>query len=138
MEVRIFLIDSTFQKNWKKKFSFGNSHSSREQVVPCFPMWKHSKRWWIKRATKCFKQNTLKWTISTRPQMLQSFGGLVPTIKHISAKLWLRQTFYGPEPRSSGYWRRLMFQRSWVRILASYTGWTFFHIWLFWKTKNKR
>ena len=29
---------------------------------------------------------------------------------------------------SSGYGRRLMFQRSWVRIPALYTGWAFFHI----------
>ena len=34
----------------------------------------------------------------------------------------------GLEPWSSGNGRRLMFQRLWVRILALYTGWTFFHI----------
>ena len=34
----------------------------------------------------------------------------------------------GLEPWSSGYGRRLMFQRLRVRILALYTGWTFFHI----------
>ena len=32
----------------------------------------------------------------------------------------------GWEPWSCGYGRRLMFQRSWVRIPALYTGWTFF------------
>ena len=32
----------------------------------------------------------------------------------------------GWEPRSSGYGRRLVFQRSWVRIPAPYTGWIFF------------
>jgi len=31
---------------------------------------------------------------------------------------------------SSGYGRRLMFQRLQVRILAPYTGWRFFHIYL--------
>ena len=36
----------------------------------------------------------------------------------------------GWEPWSSGYGKRLMFQRSWVRIPALYTGWTFFHIYL--------
>ena len=36
----------------------------------------------------------------------------------------------GREPWSSGYGRRLMFQRSWVRIPAPYTGWTFVHIYL--------
>ena len=30
------------------------------------------------------------------------------------------------EPWSSGYGWRLMFERLWVRILAPYTGWTFF------------
>ena len=30
----------------------------------------------------------------------------------------------------SDYGRRLMFERSWVRIPALYTGWTFFHIYL--------
>ena len=34
----------------------------------------------------------------------------------------------GREPWSSGYGRRLMFQRLWVRIPAPFTGWTFFHI----------
>ena len=34
----------------------------------------------------------------------------------------------GREPWSSGYGRRLMFQRLWVRIPALYTGWTFFRI----------
>ena len=32
----------------------------------------------------------------------------------------------GREPWSSGYGRRLMFQRLWVQIPALYTGWTFF------------
>ena len=41
----------------------------------------------------------------------------------------------GQEPWSRGFGRRLMFQRSWVRIPAPYTGWTFFHIYLFEKTK---
>ena len=31
------------------------------------------------------------------------------------------------EPWSSGYGRRLMFRRWWVRIPSPYTGWTFFH-----------
>ena len=41
-------------------------------------------------------------------------------------------------------WRRLMFQRLWVRILALYTGWTFFtymfvvkFVMFVWKDKNK-
>ena len=34
----------------------------------------------------------------------------------------------GREPWSSGYVRRLMFQRSWVPIPAPYTGWSFSHI----------
>ena len=38
--------------------------------------------------------------------------------------------FLGRELWSSGYERRLMFQRSWVWTLVPYTGWTFFHIYL--------
>ena len=34
----------------------------------------------------------------------------------------------GQEPWSSGYGRRLMFQRLWVQIPAPYTGWTFFYL----------
>ena len=34
------------------------------------------------------------------------------------------------EPWSSGYERRLISWRSWVRIPGPYTGWTFFHIYL--------
>ena len=36
----------------------------------------------------------------------------------------------GREPWSSGYGRRLMFRRLWVRIPVPYTRWTFFHIYL--------
>ena len=32
----------------------------------------------------------------------------------------------GREPWSSGFGKRLTFQRLWVRIPAPYTGWTFF------------
>ena len=32
----------------------------------------------------------------------------------------------GREPWSSGYGRRLMFQKSWVQIRAPYAGWPFF------------
>ena len=39
-----------------------------------------------------------------------------------------RQTLkVGREPWSSGYGSRLIFQRSWVRIPALYTEWTFSH-----------
>ena len=34
----------------------------------------------------------------------------------------------GGKPWSSGYGKRLVFQRPWVRIPSPYTGWTFFHI----------
>ena len=36
----------------------------------------------------------------------------------------------GREPWSSGYGRRLVFQRSCVRIPALFTRWTYFHIYL--------
>ena len=59
-----------------------------------------------------------------------------PDYKQIDANLqWARPLQVdkknwkiGWEPWSSGYWKRLTFQRSWVRIPAPYTGWTFFHI----------
>ena len=40
----------------------------------------------------------------------------------------LKNIKVGREPWSSSYGKRLMFQRSWVRIPAPYTEWTFFHI----------
>ena len=49
----------------------------------------------------------------------------------------------GREPWYSGYGRRLMFQRSWVRIPAPHTRWTFSHLFVVkvlmfvWKDKNK-
>ena len=36
-------------------------------------------------------------------------------------------------PWSSGYGRRVMFRRPWVRIPAQYSIWTFFHIYLLYK-----
>ena len=48
------------------------------------------------------------------------------------------------EPWSSGYGRRLMFQKSWFRIQAPYTEWTFSHLFVpkivmfVWKDENKR
>ena len=59
-----------------------------------------------------------------------------PGIKTLTGRLNITKLrkvdvgLYEREPWSSGYRRRLMFQRSWVRILAPYTGWTFFHIYL--------
>ena len=38
----------------------------------------------------------------------------------------LKKSFTVTLPWSSGKWKRLTFRRSWVRILAPYTGWTFF------------
>ena len=52
--------------------------------------------------------------------------------------------FIGWEPWSSGYGRRLIFQRSWVWIPALYTGWTFSLLFVIkivmflWKDENKR
>ena len=57
----------------------------------------------------------------------------------------LKWRHIGREPWPSGYGRRLTFQRSWVQILAPYTGWKFFHIYLLkkfvmfvWKDRKKR
>ena len=49
----------------------------------------------------------------------------VVKVKQIENK---RMRLLGREPWSSGYGSRLTFQRSWVRIPAPDTGWTFFHI----------
>ena len=38
----------------------------------------------------------------------------------------IHPSLWGREPWSSGYGKRLVFRRSWVRILTLYTGWTFF------------
>ena len=49
----------------------------------------------------------------------------------LALSVWLmKEDSKGREPWSSGYGRRLMFQRSWVWIPAPYTGWIFFHIYL--------
>ena len=45
--------------------------------------------------------------------------------------------FLSSQSWSSGYGRRLMFQRSWVRIPAPYTGWTLKIVMCAWKDKNK-
>ena len=37
---------------------------------------------------------------------------------------WVKKHFLKIDIWSSGYGRRLMFQRSWVRILVPDTGWT--------------
>ena len=43
---------------------------------------------------------------------------------------------FGREAWSSGYGRRLVFGRSWVRISAPYTGWTIGHFFTFICCKN--
>ena len=43
----------------------------------------------------------------------------------------------GREPWSSGYGKRLTFRWLWVQIPAPYTGWTFFHIYLWPKINEK-
>ena len=56
-----------------------------------------------------------------------------------------KQSYYGREPWSTSYGRRLVFQKLWVQIPAHYAGWTFSHfvvvvrIGMFvWKDKNKQ
>ena len=50
------------------------------------------------------------------------------TLHVLQVKQVIKQYRGEREPWWSGYGRRLMFQRSWVRILAPYTGWTIFQI----------
>ena len=50
-------------------------------------------------------------------------------VHQLCSKLTLEKVTYyehGREPWSSGYEKRLTFQRLWVRFPAQYTGWTFF------------
>ena len=47
--------------------------------------------------------------------LVESFEAALATIRKLRGEPW-----------SSGYGWRLMFKRSWVRIPAPYTGWTFF------------
>ena len=49
---------------------------------------------------------------------------LPPVGENISVVIFF--SVFGRESWSSGYVRRLMFQRSWIRIVVPYTGWTFF------------
>ena len=44
------------------------------------------------------------------------FGEILPLLQNFK--------HFGRKPWYSGYGRRLMFQRSWVQILAPYAGWT--------------
>ena len=50
----------------------------------------------------------------------------LPDCQDSLTKHKLRLNSQGWEPWSSDYGKRLMSWRSWVRILAPYTGWTFF------------
>ena len=64
-----------------------------------------------------------------------SMAAIVLPLKGVFRKV-MRTNVY----RSSGYGRRLMFRRSWVQIPATYTGWTFSHMFvvkivMFQKTK---
>ena len=55
---------------------------------------------------------------------------------HTSAQIWVKvKPYIGREPWSGGYGRRLTYQRSWVWILALYTGWTW-HFFTFICCKN--
>ena len=56
-----------------------------------------------------------------------SFSGERERLNNVSA--WTntaKHSYPRREPWSSGYGRRLMFRRLWVRIPSLYTGWTFF------------
>ena len=65
----------------------------------------------------------------------QSTDGVIPKPKMWNLLLWncnvthlVGKNLYDQEPWCSGYGRRLVLWRPWVRIPAPYTEWTFFHI----------
>ena len=60
----------------------------------------------------------VQWSLSTYRLLLNSFRLLGSFTHKLIAQL------LGREPWSSAYGRRLMIRRSWVQILAPYTGWT--------------
>ena len=66
------------------------------------------------------KSSQYEWTLIDLANCCTLQGNKIPLLVKI--------TNVGREPWSSGYGRRLMFQRSWVQILAPNTGWTFFCI----------
>ena len=69
--------------------------------------------------------------LTTRPGLLPSCYARIFTSSFLPSPWWhspILRIWYKLEPWSSGYGRRHMFQRSWVRILTLYTGWTYFHI----------
>ena len=70
-----------------------------------------------------------RWLWDSFNQLLSIFlpwDHLSSQVTKTGAVFVLYQRNVGREPWSSGYGRRLTFQRSWVRIPAPDTGWTFF------------
>ena len=74
----------------------------------------------------CFCKKHLFAVYFLVSKTLSYFGKHLRTnIKCLSSHGSLKNGYYlGKEPWFSGYGRRLMFQRSWVRIPAPDTGWT--------------
>ena len=64
--------------------------------------------------------------IDTLNPLKMTFRALNRSKKVSSLFLQTNYLRFGREPWSSGYGKRLTFQRSWVRFPAPYTGWTFF------------
>ena len=68
---------------------------------------------------------TLRVTLIRRETIFQKVWRAPNCIKSTSKKFeFSKFNVFGREPWYSGYGRRLMFERSWVQILAPYTGWT--------------
>ena len=78
----------------------------------------------------------------THPSLSTAFS--VSSSFFLAAKRTFKYFLIRQETWYSGYGRRLIFRRSWVRISASYTGWTFSHLFVVkivlfvWKDENKR
>ena len=86
------------------------------------------------------KKSFCRWPLWLHTIIASVIVGLLYSIS------FTNKTLLGQEPWSSGYWRRRMFQRSWVWIPTLYTRWTWHFSHLFvvkivmmcvWKDGNK-
>ena len=108
-----------------------NVHQQKHEISPC--------KWYsLPYILSCFTYQTSHLlTLTTQKDIVGDNFFLFQSHKN---KKWS----FGRAPWSSGYGRRPMFWRLWIRIPVPYTGWTFFTyifckvVMMFaWKYKNK-
>ena len=84
--------------------------------------------WWCAWDSNPWLQDTLSYGGPSTEDASRSF--LFPVENLPTLIITVVERIKGRESWSSGYGWRLVFQRLWVRIPATYTGWTLFHIYL--------